>query len=301
MKKSHFASLTAAVLGLAVGALALAQQGDENKNANRDRANASRGSSGRQTIHGVVAGVTVEGEMAIDYRTNRAEVAEVTILTIVGSPARGNRDRNAGDNATNRNDRNSDRGNANAGDNATNRNDRNSDRGNRASSNERRRHNVYLVAITPRTKVRMANSSSGDNANANARGNDDNNANAKANRNSNNNNDANNDRGIDVALERLEVGDRVEVTMNIRDESGSGSNAGNANAGNANAAARAKHGRHRTYFGDAVEINILDTNDGDRGDADSNRDGGRGQDNNNRRRDNQKDQDNAKKDNNDKD
>jgi len=281
MRKTHLAGLTAAVLGLAMINVATAQQDNDTKNANRNNQNTNRDSSRRQTIRGWVAGVTVEDEMFIDTRTNRAVAAEMTFLTVVGSPARGDQDRSDGS------------GNRNAGadrDNDRDRNDRNSDQANRAGANNRRRHNVYMLSITPRTKVRQANS--GDNANRNAANRKDADKDA-ANRNDANRKD-NDDQGSEVAIAQLEVGDRVEITANLRDDANSGANAGNANAG-----ARARHGRHRIYFGDAAEINILADQGGYRGDADSNRDNNRGRDrdgNNNRDRDNNRDQDAQKKD-----
>jgi hypothetical protein len=47
------------------------------------------------------------------------------------------------------------------------------------------------------------------------------------------------------------VGDRVEVTFNVRDETTTGG------AQNQNNEIRRKHGRHRTYFGDATSITLL--------------------------------------------
>lgn len=293
MRKMHLAGLTAAVLGLATINVATAQQDNDTKNANRNNQNANRDASRRQTIRGWVAGVTVEDEMFIDTRTNRAVAAEMTLLTVVGSPARGNQDRSDAS------------GNRNAGadrDNDRDRNDRNSDQANNAGANNRRRHNVYMLSVTPRTKVRLANS--GDDANRNATNRSDANQNAAnrndANRNAANRNEANrndnDDQGTEVVIAQLEVGDRVEITANLREDVNTGANAGNANAG-----ARARHGRHRIYFGDAVEINILADQGGYRGDADSNRDNnrGRGRDrdgDNNRDRDNNQDRDAQKKD-----
>jgi len=278
MRKTQLAGLTAAVLGLAMINVATAQQDNDTKNANRNNQNANRDASRRQTIRGWVAGVTVEDEMFIDTRTNRAVAAEMTLLTVIGSPTRGNPDRS--DASGNRNAR-ADRDN----DNDRDRDDRNSDQANRAGANNRRRHNIYVLAVTPRTKVRLANS--GDGTNRNAANRDDANRNAA-------NRDDKDDQGTEVAIAHLEVGDHVEITANLRDDVNS-----NANAGNANAGARARHGRHRTFFGDAVEINILTEQGGNRGDADSNRDNNRGRDrdgDNNRDRDKNQDRDAQKKD-----
>jgi len=274
MRMTHFAGLTAAVLGLAIGTVASAQQDNDTKNANRGNQNTGQDSSGRQTIHGFVSGVTVEGEMIVDYRTNRAAAAEMTILTVVGSPSRWGMDRS--DASGNRN-ANADR----------DRNDRNSDQGNRAGGIIRRRHNIYMLSVTPRTKVRVA--SSGIDAFRNrANRNDANRDQAKGNDANRNDND---DQGAEVEIAQLEVGDPIEVTVNLREETNSNAN---ANAGNANAGARARHGRHRVYFGDAVEITIHNNLGGNRGAADSNRNNNNN--NNNRDRDQNRDQGAEKKD-----
>jgi len=299
MRKTHLAGLTAAVLGLAMINVATAQQDNDTKNANSNNQNANRDASRRQTIRGWVAGVTVEDEMFIDTRNNRAVAAEMTLLTVVGSPARGNQDRSDAS------------GNRNAGadrDNNRDRNDRNSDQANNAGANNRRRHNVYMLSVTPRTKVRLANSgddanrdatnrnnANQDAANQNAANKNDANKN-DANRNAANRNDANrndnDDQGTEVVIAQLEVGDRIEITANLRDDANSGANAGNANAG-----ARARHGRHRIFFGDAVEINIMGDQGGYRGDADNNRGRGRDRDgDNNQDRGNNQDRDAQKKD-----
>ena len=42
--------------------------------------------TGTETIHGIVAGVTTEGEITFDYRANTAVKSEGAFLTVVGSP-----------------------------------------------------------------------------------------------------------------------------------------------------------------------------------------------------------------------
>jgi len=59
---------------------------NQNQNRNQDQDSSNRNNQGeRKVIRGVIAGVTVEGEVAIDFRTNRAATAEMSYLTIVGS------------------------------------------------------------------------------------------------------------------------------------------------------------------------------------------------------------------------
>src|SRR4051812_48115000 len=82
--RTLFAGLTTLTLGIAACLNATAQTGNQNQNRNQNTGN--QNSQGeRKVIRGVIAAVTVEGEMAIDFRTNRAATAEMTYLTIVGS------------------------------------------------------------------------------------------------------------------------------------------------------------------------------------------------------------------------
>ena len=93
------AVVAACGLGIALGSGAWAQDkkgANDNQNQDKDR-------GGMITVRGVVAEVTAEGEMAIDYQTNRAVLVEATYLTIVETPKdgqgdaskRGDADRNA--------------------------------------------------------------------------------------------------------------------------------------------------------------------------------------------------------------
>lgn len=71
----------ALVLGLAAG---ITTRGDDKES----KTNAQT----PQTIRGTIAGVTLEGELTIDFKTNRAVEADMTLLTIVGAPARDDSD-----------------------------------------------------------------------------------------------------------------------------------------------------------------------------------------------------------------
>jgi len=197
-------TLAGAALALAalLGSNALAQNADADKDKTKD--------AGKEvTVRGVLAGVTVEGETAVNYQTRRAETVEATFLTIVGSPRHDatdrNRDRGAKDDANNK-----------AGDRDRNRGD------NHAGG--RRRHNVYVVWVTPKTAIKDATAGDGSGASR--------------------------DKAVETALDKVEGGDRVEVTFHRREFSPSG--------GNASENQKAmRHGRHRTYFGDAVSLTIL--------------------------------------------
>ncbi len=126
-----------------------------------------------ETIRGVVAAITVEGEAILDYRTNTAARAEAGFLTIVGSPHEawagnaGNRSATATDNER-------------AG----------------ATSSNKKRHNVYIAWLTPRTKVCEANDDSSGRTDTNRA------ANAGA---------AGSSDKKECTLDQLEVGDHVEI------------------------------------------------------------------------------------------
>jgi len=217
------AVVAACGLGIALGSGAWAQ---DNKGAN-DKQNQDKDRGGMITVRGVVAEVTAEGEMAIDYQTNRAVLVEATYLTIVETPKDGQGDA-------------SKRGDADRND-----NDNKKDQANDDDDTDRR--NIYIVSISPRTKVYQASGDSG-----------------KA------------DQKKEASLDGVDVGEVVEVQMTRRAETA-------ANAGaNQTGPAKRKHGRYRVVFGDANALTILssDTDDGSssrgkdaagRGDRDPNR------------------------------
>jgi hypothetical protein len=168
-----------------------------------------RDASKRETIRGVIAAVAVEGETVIDQATRRAQIAEAAHLTVVGSPVRqGSAAGDAKDNTS------GDQG-----------------RSDNPSGSARRRHNVYVVWLNPRTEVRDATGPKGsdkdkDRQPAAAPG---------SNR---------------AAFDKIEVGDQVEVTFVRRELATSGGNTQQA-------LQMQRHGWDRTYFGDAVSITIL--------------------------------------------
>jgi hypothetical protein len=79
-------------------------------------------------VRGVVAGITVTGETAIDLKTDTAMIVEASFLTVVGSPVD---DKDKGDSSTRTADA--------------------------SSGSERPRHNVYTIWMTPRTKISQRN------------------------------------------------------------------------------------------------------------------------------------------------
>jgi len=158
----------ALALGLAAGLSARA-----------DDKESKSGASATQTIRGTVAGVTLEGEVAIDYKTNRAVESDMTMLTIVGSPVRSE--------------------------------------SNAQGEKPHRRHNVYVIWLAQGTKVKDASGRPPA------------------------------DKGSQAEpWTAIELGDHVEVDFTPREVSF-----------HANSPDRKKHGRHRTYFGDAKSMTIL--------------------------------------------
>ena len=160
-----------------------------------------------ETIRGVIAAITAEGEAMFDYRNNRAVAAEGTFLTIVGSPTKENAAEATRPAATD------------------------ADRG----SSTRKRHNVYYVWLTPKTKICEGQGQS-DKAPAGGETRD-----AEQKR--------------EVALDNLEIGDHVEIQFALRDDSGSTGSAHQTEQ------MRRKHGRHRTHVGYATEVTILPPKD----------------------------------------
>jgi len=173
----------------------------ENPTAGENR---NQASSATETIHGVIAGITAEGEAMFDYRANRAVAAEAAFLTVVGSPTR-MRDSEATRSTGAANEE-------------------------RGASN-RRRHNVYIVWLTARTKICEANAQ-----------NEKSGAGAETRQS---------EQKREVALDNLEVGDRVEIQFTKNDESGA------IGFAHQTEQVRKKHGRHRTQVGFATEVTIL--------------------------------------------
>jgi hypothetical protein len=229
-------TLCAGVATLAVGlatCLSISAQ-VENRNQNRNPNDRGQSNQGEiKVIRGVIGAITVEGETAIDLRTNRAVAVEASYVTIVGSEVGQGwqRDRDEADRRNDQNDRNA------------------REAGDRQASSDRHRHNVYMLWMSPRTEIRNASAGRSDREGQN---NDQKNQNANANASGN---------ASAVSFEALEIGDRVEVRFNAR-------NTGSETRSSMNR----RHGRHRTYFGDALSITILAEPDRNDRDRDVNRD-----------------------------
>jgi hypothetical protein len=205
------------VFALTVGQHAWAQEGSgrtsstrgENPNAGQNQGT----TTGTETIKGVVAGITKEGEFTYDYRANRGVAAEAAFLTVVGSPVKSEMGET------------SRRTNANANAN-TNENER-------SEASGKKRHNVYIVWLSPRTKICEQNTNYGT-----------------ANRTrTQTQNQAEKDKK-EVSFDQLEVGDHVEIQCDRREESAANSVAHQTEQ------MRQKHGRHRVYIVNAKSITI---------------------------------------------
>jgi hypothetical protein len=212
---AQLAALSTMVLTLGLSPYSRAQQekqratgGDQNPTAGQK----DRVSPETETIRGVIAGVTAEGEVMLNYQNNRAVAAEATFLTVVGSPKKADAAEAIRPAAAAR--ATEERGSAN-----------------------RKRHNVYIVWLTPKTKICDAamqpekSTTQGQAQNA--------------------------EQKREVALDKLEVGDHVEIQFALRDDSGSTSSAHQTEH------MRRKHGRHRTHVGFATAVTILPSKDHD--------------------------------------
>jgi hypothetical protein len=137
-----------------------------------------------------------------DYKSNRAAAAEGAYVTVVGSPtAAWERDANRATTATNE----------------------------RLGLSGKKRHNVYIAWLTPRTKICEGDNDSGRTGQAAS---------------------PSQSQKKEVSLDQLEIGDHVEIAFNREDPSAS-------NRAHLTEPMRQKHGRHRMYVGTAAAVTIL--------------------------------------------
>lgn len=183
-------------LALGLALIPTARAGDDDKNASGKK-------SGEKTVQGVVSEVTVLGETDIDYSTGRAISATATYLTVLGRPMMKEEGKGEGE---------KDEKASKSSDNKT--------------SGQKKRMNVYVLAISPKTKVCecMASEKEGS---------------------------ASQEKECD--FDKLEIGDTVEVCYEPE--------MNKSEAKNASARNNRKHGRHRIYFGSAKDIKIMTDSD----------------------------------------
>jgi len=188
-----------------------------------------QGSGRVETIRGELASVSVLGETMVDYSSGRGVVAQLTYLTILGSPSGGQGGKvDSGAEST----KSANQGSKGAG----------SEKKEQGQSGQasRMRRTVYEVAITPDTQVRdrgmEGSQASSDKQGGSAR------------------------ERSQAALEHLQLGDRVEVEFDrFKDQA----RAGSGGEGQGGSASQSRHGRHRIVRGMAKTLTILHDADGD--------------------------------------
>jgi len=265
---THFVKLATSLgLVLLLGPAASAQSGNQDEKSARQKADAQkeqkaedqrdqksdsqtsqksdgqeqdsqhRQGSGRvETIRGELASVSVIGETMVDYSSGRGVVAQLTYLTILGSPS-GSPGRGEGGQAGSRPEPSKSA--VQSGDASKSKsNDQGPGQGQSGRASGGRR-TVYEVAITPETQVRSRAPQGGQGASEKQEG--------SARQRS------------QAALEELQLGDRVEVEFDrFKDQGQSG--AGGADQGGS--ASQSRHGRHRIVRGLAKSLTILSAPEG---------------------------------------
>jgi hypothetical protein len=186
----------------------------QNANAGQNRNQST--TAGTETIRGVVSGITAEGETMLDFRTNTAARSEGAYLTIVGSPkgtGAENVERRTAGTETERN-----------------------------ASSGKRRHNIYIAWLSPRTKICEIGEDS-----------------TRSNQNQANPSQPQANAGSQgekpCTFDQLEVGDHVEIQFSRQEESGANNNV------HLNQQMRQSHGRNRTFVGYAMSIKVLPAKD----------------------------------------
>jgi hypothetical protein len=185
--------------------------------AGQTEPNRAQSKSQNETIRGVIAAITAEGEMTLDYRTNTAARTEGAFLTIVGSPVISSDDDSARSSAAS-----------------------DSDQRDRSA---RRRHNVYIAWLSPRTKITESGRHAGT-SDPNQRRNDGQSQAGGENK--------------ALSFDQLEVGEHVEVQFSMVEDSNASNNV------HQNQQMRQRHGRHRTFVGYATSITIRPSGDHDK-------------------------------------
>src|SRR5262249_36731651 len=115
--------------------------------------------------------------------------------------------------------------------------ERERERGDQSRMGGRHRHNVYIVWLSPNTKVCMANES------------------GKGQETARTTERESGQKSTEISWENLEIGDHVEIMFTRRE--GTDSTGAAAEGASSGTSWSRKHGRHRTYFGDATSITIL--------------------------------------------
>jgi len=210
-------------LGLVLGPITLA--GDD-----KDKKASGNQSQGHEmTVRGVVSGVTVVGETDIDFATHQARTAEMTYVTVIGHPSHHDAQHQAADKGKSNEQASSDRS-KDKDSNVKQTSNASARESGQSGEHHGHRMNLYVMAISDKTKVCQCQDS-GEKGSASA------------------------SQDKECGLEKLEIGDRVEVTFTSK-MADKGQNQGGSKQ------AEQKHGRHRTYLGMATAIRIMDEESG---------------------------------------
>lgn len=228
------------LMGLACAAMVMGSQVFAQNAAKEQTGQAKNQKGQQQTVRGTVVGVTSVGEAMIDPQTNTAVVVEKDYLTVLGSAMgqgqRGQRDRTRGNqpdfNRTERKPSADIQGDA---------------QDNQADASDQQRQNLYLVAITPQTKVHKQMGRRGVDEQPGQE-------------------QAQDQQQSRQNFEQLEIGDRVMVRFSSTEQLQAKTQDGKERtAGFRGDPKSQKHGRHRIVVGEASEIAIMGGQAGQRG------------------------------------
>jgi len=163
---------------------------------------------GAHTVRGVVSEVTILGETDVDYATRKVVTAEATFVTVIGHAAHHQAAHEQA--AADKDKKDTD---AKAASNAS-----------PERRESRRRMNVYILAVSPRTKVcEVVAAAKGSPA-----------------------------KEEEAKFDDLEIGDRVEIAFQPKMATKEATHSNNDSK-----KLSQKHGRHRVFFGTAEAIKLL--------------------------------------------
>jgi len=211
-----------------------------------------------ETIRGELASVSVIGETMVDNNSGRGIMAELTYLTILGSPSGTDRMGEAGGSGA-------DRQQGRSGSEGSNRQSGNAQAGagqegsRGQGGGEWSRRRVYQIAVGPDTQVEDRSSHQGQ-GQGNQQGQNQGGQQGQGQGGQQGTSGRSALGRTQAALAALELGDRVRVEFERMTPQGNQANAGNAgNDAQSGSGNRMKHGRHRIIRGVARKITILST------------------------------------------
>lgn len=233
-----------------------------------------QGQQQQQTIHGTIAGVTVVGEAVIDPQSNQAVIVEVDYLTILGMPLgeagggaaeqsireRSNQDQSQQERPE------QERSQQRRSQQQAEQSDQNRQRQSAQGQADTLRQNLYLVAITPETKIRMAGQNrqrQGQSAQDRQSQQDEPSQQEQQQQRRDNadRSDSQRQAQSQTALQNLEIGDRVIVefsdTQRLHASAEEGEKSERRSAAYRGGDQSKKFGRNRIYVGQAQELTVM--------------------------------------------